>query len=260
MTNDMTNEWWNPAGLRVQFQPIYELEPQRIWAYEALGRGPVGAPGPRTIIEWAHANGRLVELEHGWRRIAIRTIAHSRERAHAKFFLNVDPRIIHCVDFRPGFTKSLLELFDLRPEQFAFELTESGPLIETPELGALISHYKTQGFGIALDDIGQGFSSLSAVVRLRPNILKIDRDLVDGIARDGMRQHLIASLVTFAEQCGMSLIAEGIETPRDLVALINCGVRYGQGFLLALPGDLSSDDAHGPQPVPLVCAAESHSR
>jgi EAL domain-containing protein (putative c-di-GMP-specific phosphodiesterase class I) len=95
-----------------------------------------------------------------------------------------------------------------------------------------------RGVRIAVDDAGAGFSSLEHILRLGPDIVKLDRKLITQVDRDPIRRSMIAALVHFAAETGIILIAEGIENTDELETLRRLGVRHGQGYHLALPADL----------------------
>ena len=95
--------------------------------------------------------------------------------------------------------------------------------------------YEAQGFLVALDDLGAGHASLNRLVELRPHVAKLDKALIRSIDQDPYRLALVRSLVQFSEEVGTVLIAEGIESERELEALQKLGVPLGQGYLLGRP-------------------------
>lgn len=91
------------------------------------------------------------------------------------------------------------------------------------------------GFGFAVDDAGAGYASFALIAALRPSIIKIDREIVDGIRLGDAKQALVESFVSFSRRIGANLVAEGIETRSDLATLMELGVDSGQGFLIGKP-------------------------
>jgi EAL domain-containing protein (putative c-di-GMP-specific phosphodiesterase class I) len=182
----------------------------------------------------------LLDVEHRWRAEAVAAIA--RSGAPGLFFLNVDTRILDDPRFRPGTTSDLVSRHGLSRSRFVFEITERDPALRARRLSELLGHYSAQGYGIALDDLGAGHSSLHVLVQLRPDLVKLDRELCHGVATDPMRRALVDALVTFSTRVSLRLVAEGIERADDLNVLMELGVQYGQGFLLGRP-----------QPEPLGC-------
>ena len=119
------------------------------------------------------------------------------------------------------------------------ELGERDPLLDAARLARLVPRYAQQGFSIALDDLGAGHASLNRLVELRPDVAKLDMQLVRGIDADPYRLALLKSLVRFADEVGMHLVAEGIETLAELEAVRRQGVAFGQGYLLGRPRPLT---------------------
>jgi len=227
--------------LHVAFQPIINLHTAEIIGREVLGRiGPGavaarehGVNGPAALIEMAHAQGKLLALDHRFREIGIQTFA--RAGATGTFFLNIDPRVIDDPAFSAGFTRHILEEHGVAPTRIVLELTESGAVLDSERLEQVVRHYADQGFRIALDDVGAGYASLSAVLRIRPHFLKIDKNLVRHVANDPMRIHLLRAIADFGARSGIQVIAEGVEDEQDLAALISCNIEFGQGYFFARP-------------------------
>lgn len=227
--------------LHVAFQPIIHLHTAEIIGREVLGRiGPGavdarahGVNGPAALIEMAHAQGKLLALDHRFRQIGIRTFA--RAGATGTFFLNIDPRVIDDPAFSAGFTRHVLEEHGVAPTRIVLELTESGAVLDSERLEQVVRHYSDQGFRIALDDVGAGYASLTALLRIRPHFLKIDKNLVRHVANDPMRSHLLRAIAEFGARSGIQVIAEGIEDEQDLAALIACNIEFGQGYFFARP-------------------------
>jgi diguanylate cyclase (GGDEF)-like protein len=229
--------------LSVVFQPIVNLLTGDVVVYEALGRVPVtleGEPdyaplGPLDWLDVAQGCGLLLELDRSWRRHAVEEVARSHAGNNTSFALNIDPRILDEPGFGAGYTRDIIERSRLSPSRFVLEITESGAHLGGGRLQDILSHYAAQGFRIAIDDLGAGYATLSALVHLRPHILKLDKDVVVGLAADPIRLNLVRALADFARRSGMQLIAEGIETETDLVGLLRAGVMFGQGFFIATP-------------------------
>lgn len=239
--------------LSVAFQPIVDLARGRPLGYEVLGRcGPVSGPlatvakSPALLLEVAQEHGRLLALDRRWRELAIRTIA-ARDDADWLFFLNVDPRVVEDEGYTPGYTLSLVRRYGLAPARFVLELTEA-PSRDPKEVERVLVHYGRQGFKVALDDLGAGQQSLVTLLRVAPDIVKLDRDLVRSVDTDTARMHLLRALSEFARRTGILLVAEGIETTGELQAVCDAGVPLGQGFLLGRPA---------PEPQPLSASVRA---
>lgn len=229
-------------GLTVAFQPIVRLVNADVVGYEALGRILSPPPwlvalggGPAPLLEVAVREGKLMALDRKWRELAIRHVARAHGGDATAFFLNVDPRILDDPGFTSGFTRGLLADHGLSPTRFVLEITEVGAPRDSEMLLRVVEHYATQGLRIALDDVGAGYASLVALLKVRPHVLKLDKEIVRGIDRDPVRTNLVRALADFGRRSNVRVVAEGIETEGELATLMSVGVPWGQGFLLGRP-------------------------
>lgn len=218
------------------FQPIVDVERGTIAGRETLAR-----PGPSSgysnageLFEEAEELGRLWELEAVTRS---KSIAASREWSDgSQLFLNTTPQVLSDPRF-PGELVTLVRgTPGLNPGRIVIEVTERSDQHYTEALVQQVTVLKSQGFEIAIDDVGAGTSGLNRIMALKPRWLKLDRDLVENIHLDRAKQNLIRFFLHFARMSSVKVIAEGIEKREELGALIDLGVRYAQGYLLARPG------------------------
>lgn len=229
------------SALGCAFQPIVSLATGEVAGYEVLARvastvdGTASMHGPTELIEQAHAAGRLLECDRRLRTVAIERMARHVEETRAWFALNVDPRVVDDPVFAAGFTRKLLAEHGIPPDRIVLELTESGAAQKADVLAAVVRHYVEQGFRVALDDLGSGYASLLAIVRIRPQIIKIDKEMVRDLDRDPIRTNLIHALAEFGRRSNVVVVAEGIETEEELGVLVRAGVPFGQGYLLGRP-------------------------
>jgi EAL domain-containing protein (putative c-di-GMP-specific phosphodiesterase class I) len=120
------------------------------------------------------------------------------------------------------------------------ELTEHERVGDYAQLDEAVERLHGLGMRLAIDDAGAGFASLEHILRLGPDIVKIDRSLVTRVDTDPIRRSMIAAFVHFGEETGISLIAEGVEEVGELDTLHRLGVRQAQGYHLAMPADLDT--------------------
>ena len=99
-------------------------------------------------------------------------------------------------------------------------------------------NYRQDGFKIAVDDLGAGYSSLESIVEIRPEAIKLDRHIVNGVSDDPYKNSIVKLFVAFCRENGIICVAEGIETKQDFDALIELGVDAGQGYYLCRPTDI----------------------
>jgi EAL domain-containing protein (putative c-di-GMP-specific phosphodiesterase class I) len=135
----------------------------------------------------------------------------------------------------PRFPDALL---DAPARRVILELTEHTLVDDYPRLIASLRGLRRNGIRIAIDDTGSGYSSLAHILKLAPDFIKLDRELVSGIDVDPVRRALASTLVTFAAETGAQIIAEGVETEDELDVLRRLGVRFGQGYHLGHPSTL----------------------
>jgi EAL domain-containing protein (putative c-di-GMP-specific phosphodiesterase class I) len=219
-------------GLSHVFQPVFDLTSGQCFGVEALARFS-GQPS-RTPDVWfaeAHAAGVGVELEV----VSVRRALASMPRLPAGIAL--------CVNAGPAAMGSdevcqLVTTCDSR--RVVMELTEQVRVDDYPLLSHTLEQLRSLGVRLAIDDTGAGFASLAHILKLAPDLIKLDRELTSGIDHDPVRSALGAALVSFASSTGAEIIAEGIETAGELNALRKLGVRYGQGFLLCRPTTIAS--------------------
>jgi EAL domain-containing protein (putative c-di-GMP-specific phosphodiesterase class I) len=124
------------------------------------------------------------------------------------------------------------------PSRIIVELTEHVGIEDYPGLRRASKNIRRIGSRVALDDTGTGFASLSLLLEVAPELIKLDRAMTRDIDADPVRRALARALVTFGNEVGAEVIAEGIETAAELGVLIDLGIAYGQGFYLARPGGL----------------------
>lgn len=221
--------------IRMLFQPIYDFKNGTVMAWEALARGPRGSEfeSPAILFDFAEQFGQLFALEQACRAKAVETVGSLATGQH--LFLNIHPRTVVDPTFAPGKTLELLEAHGLSPEDIVFEITERHCIKDFTSFHKTLDHYRSQGFRIAVDDAGTGYSGLSTVAALKPDFIKVDMSLVRDVDKDPVRRALMETMVTLAGRIGSEIIAEGIETKGEARALTEIGVHYGQGYYLSRP-------------------------
>lgn len=227
------------------FQPIISLLDGVIFGYEALSRGPRGTllEKPDALFPAAEQFNKVWELE-----FLCRSKAFARANALPKdkmLFINVDPKIINDPRFQKGVTLDMLAHYKIDASNIIFEITEKNSIEDYKSFRKVLDNYTSQGYKIAIDDMGSGYSGLKLLAETRPQFIKIDMDLVRNIDKDPLKQALLKAFNEFSVVANMKMIAEGIETIDELHTLINIGIPYGQGYLLQKPAtqflDISSE-------------------
>ncbi|MFQ5698866.1 MAG: EAL domain-containing protein [Myxococcota bacterium] len=220
------------------YEPIVRLADLSPIGYEALARGPVGSglESPIELFNAAAEANLTFELDALCRRSAVRG-AGSLDALH-RLFLNILPSSVHDPDFTEHRIRLALEKLGMAPRNLVLEISEREAIANYPIFREAVDRITRMGVGIALDDTGTGYASLEAAMELDPDFLKIDISLVRRIEDDPQRQELLRGLQRMAAQMDARVIAEGIETDRELDSLRELGIELGQGFLFARGGPI----------------------
>jgi diguanylate cyclase (GGDEF)-like protein len=193
---------------------------------------------PDALFQAARAEDLTLELEQACLREGLRSwVAHSQGR---RLFLNLSARaIVEMVNRMslPG-VMNALEAAQVAPAALVIEITEHEHITDLPRLLEAASVLRAQGLRFALDDFGDGRSSLRLWAELRPEIVKIDKYFIHGIQDEAVKVQTLKGLMRFAETFGTSLVAEGIETEAELQVVRDLGIELGQGYFLGRPEPL----------------------
>lgn len=222
-------------NIKAVFQPIVSLADAGIVGYEALSRGPQGSllERPDKLFAAAEKADKLWDLELLCRSKAL---GRAGEMDSGKMmFINVAPNIIHDRRFQKGFTREILAKYKIDATNIIFEITEKTSIDDYRSFRKVLDNYTSQGYKIALDDTGSGYSGLKLLAETRPQFVKIDMDLVRDIDKDSLKHALMKAFYEFSLATHIKIIAEGIETVDELNTLIDIGIPYGQGYFMQKP-------------------------
>jgi EAL domain-containing protein (putative c-di-GMP-specific phosphodiesterase class I) len=216
------------SGLHAEFQPVVDLARASVVGYEALARFDSPVRSPLPWFEAAREHGRLADLEA----VALRSALDAHEILPTNTFLtvNVSPALVDAPALRDVWADfpSLGGVI--------VELTEHERIDSYADLEPALNQLRSAGALLAIDDAGAGYAGLQHVLSLRPDVIKLDRALVEGIDRDEAKRALVEMLGTLAGRLDAWLLAEGIETGEELDVLIRLGVPLAQGYFLGRPG------------------------
>jgi EAL domain-containing protein (putative c-di-GMP-specific phosphodiesterase class I) len=213
------------------YQPVVGLRDGRVLGLEALSRFP--GQLDRTPDVWfaeAMSVGLGAELEAEAVRSAVRALPQLRDGAFLA--VNVSPAAVLS-----GRVHEALARVDLR--RVVLEMTEHAPVTDYDELIRALRPLKRRGARIAVDDAGAGYASFRHILHLRPEWIKIDISITRGVNTDAAHSALALALVRFAAEMGCHIIAEGVETEGELVALRSLGATAAQGYHLGRPAGLA---------------------
>jgi EAL domain-containing protein (putative c-di-GMP-specific phosphodiesterase class I) len=216
------------------YQPIVSLADRSVVAHEALLRGVVDGRevGGGDLFFVAEQAGWLHRLDRIGRESAIAGAVPWL--GDDDLFVNFNPTSI----FRPqvclASTERVVHETGIEPSQLVFEVVESHAIADRGHLVSILDHYRSLGWRVALDDVGAGWSSLSLLAAVRPEVVKLDKALVQELPDDGART-VLKAVTDLAHQLGAVVVAEGIETERLADEVTALGADMGQGWLFGRP-------------------------
>jgi EAL domain-containing protein (putative c-di-GMP-specific phosphodiesterase class I) len=215
-------------------QPIVDLDIHRAVGYEALARFSAEPlqPPDRWFAD-AHSVGRGTELEALAVECALASLPDVPQ--HCFLAVNVSPRALLTGPLQ----ERLLAVAE--PERIMLEITEHAAVDDYHALAAALAPLRLSGMRVAVDDAGAGYASLRHILRLAPDVIKLDGWFAERIERDRAARALAVSLTMFVMETQMTVVAEGIERAGQAAVLHNLGVTIGQGYLFGRPGPLPGD-------------------
>ncbi len=213
-------------ALTMVFQPLVDLRTGRVAGYESLARfnDALGRP-PNAWFAQAHRVGLGYELEA---KALAAALAHRDRPAGTFLTVNISPSAL--------LSETVAQILPERLDGIVVEITENEAIADDPEVAAVLAAIRSRGALLAVDDTGSGYAGLHHIMRLSPDVIKLDRSMVAGVAHDPVKGALIESFVRYAREIDAVVCAEGIEEMDDLARLADLDVALGQGYGLARPG------------------------
>ncbi len=222
-------------ALSAVFQPIVNFDGGRIVGYEGLIRGPAASAleMPDALFGQAAVEGCTLVLEQ----VAAMTCieAYARLGCAERLFINFSAGAIEQISQSLHGAVGFITDCGLRPNQIVIELTEQSEIADVTHFMSIVVSLREAGVHFALDDYGTANASMNLWVRLRPDIVKIDRFFVHDISTDPLKFEAVKAMQQFARVSGAQLIAEGIESEADLMVVRDMGFGCGQGFFFGAP-------------------------
>ncbi|RNF39881.1 EAL domain-containing protein [Planococcus salinus] len=220
--------------LTCHYQPIVNAS-EEIFAYELLSRfhrEDGSTIYPNEIFSAAKSRGRLYALDRICRMTAVK---HAAVLKGAKAFINFIPTSIYSPEFCLRSTTDLAQQLGMDPEQLVFEVVETEKVDDLEHLRKILAFYKKKGFQYALDDVGEGYSTIEMLADLKPQYMKLDMQFVHGVAGDTAKQQTALKFLRKALEVGSIPLAEGIETRQDFEWLKQQGYQLFQGYYFGKP-------------------------
>lgn len=218
--------------ISMAFQPICDLQNRRVFAHEALVRGPQGEPAG-SLLQQVDADN-LYAFDQACRVKAVEWGA--RLNLPGLLSINFMPNAVYQAETCIRATLEAAARFGFPLERIIFEVTEQEQVLDIEHLLQILYAYRKQGFKTAIDDFGSGYAGLNLLADFQPELLKLDMELIRGIDQDSVRQVLVDGTLQMCRRLGVDVIAEGVETREELAVLKDMGIQLFQGYLLARPG------------------------
>ncbi len=211
--------------LEIVFQPIFDVREGSAFGFEVLTRGQSKLfRDAGHMFDVATRSGQVGELGRLQRTIAVKLAP-----GHP-LFINIHPgEFDHPWLIRPD------DPIFRHPQDVYLEITESAPLSYFEQCINVLGELRKKGVRLAIDDFGAGFSNVKYISDLNPDIVKLDRELITGVSEGSRQFRLLQSVVRLCKDMGAMVVAEGIETPPELVLVERAGVDFCQGYLLGRP-------------------------
>ncbi len=222
------------------FQPIVNLESGERTGYEALTRYGSESPlrNPETLFRYANRKARVTDLEIASIGSTLRSGAALA--ASAPLFLNLHPAVFSSGRAIRDAIINGVKRYAVAPSRLVLEITEQASLAHDPKVLDVIQQLKADGVRFAFDDVGVAYSHLTFIDAIRPSFLKISQYFGTDFETDSTKTKIVRNLLTLANDFDCELILEGVESAATAAAALDLGIKHGQGFYFARPGEASS--------------------
>lgn len=223
------------ARMMTLLQPVLDLVEGRVMGYEALSRGPSNSPlhAPQALYRVAEQHGLLTALDWACVRMALKTFAQLN--LSGRLFVNLSPGSLLDASFAPDALLAALANVGMTSNQVVIEITENASALDYGALRQAVSKLHVAGIEVAIDDLGEGFSSLRLWSEIKPAFVKIDKHFIADIHLDPLKIQFVRSIRQLAEGAHSRVIAEGVESQSELAVLKDLGIQYAQGYLIGRP-------------------------
>ena len=218
-------------GLSYAYQPIVDIVSRQPYAYEALLRGARNEPAGVVLGALDEATIEAIDTHARPRAIALAAKLGLNTRLH----LNFQPRSLASSSAVIGATLAVAARHGFDNEQMVLEVTETQVIDDQRRFADAINEFRAEGVLVAIDDFGAGYSGLNLLANFQPDLVKLDMELVRGIAHHGPRQAIVRAIHQVCNDLGIDVIAEGVETVEEYYWFEDEGVTLFQGYLFARP-------------------------
>ena len=229
-----------PFQFKMAFQPIVDLNHQRVWGYEALVRG-LNGESAFSVLDRVTEDIRY-RFDQAARVMAIETAGALFKQRDLRLSINFMPNAVYepsaCIQKSLAAAKRA----DFPPRNLMFEFTENEHMPDPAHVQRIVEAYRKLGFWTALDDFGAGYAGLGLLARLQPDLIKIDMELLRDIHLSRPKQVIVAGLVGMGRALDIEVLAEGVENEQELAVLRAAGISLFQGYYFAKPALMALPD------------------
>jgi EAL domain-containing protein (putative c-di-GMP-specific phosphodiesterase class I) len=213
------------------FQPIVDIAAGKLFAYEALVRGPLGEPASAVFASIGPAQLYIFD-----RYARIRAIALAASLGlDVSLSLNFLPKSLDTLPDAVSSTIDAAHSASIPLQRIFLEVTENEIIHNPVRFASMMNVYRAQGLRFAIDDFGAGYSGLNLLADFQPDIVKLDIQLVRDIDCHGPRQAIVRAIIQACDDLGIDVLAEGVESEAEQRWFKRNGVRLFQGFFFARP-------------------------
>ena len=218
------------GAVYIEYHPIIVTATEEVYGFEALARGVRRElRSPEVLFEVANEANLVWELSRLLRK---RAVSGADLKDGQLLFLNIDPHDFDDPTFR-NLDPADLGIDD--PSKVVLEITERTAIKDYPRFQEYLAAFRERGFRFAVDDAGSGYAGLGSIANLAPDYIKLDISLIANIDSNFLKQNLVETMVSFANQQGAMVIAEGVERREEFETVKQLGVHLTQGFLFHTP-------------------------
>lgn len=227
--------------IRLLAQPILDVETNKVKACEMLTRGPVGTSleNPLQLFSVARQTNHLYDLEM----VVLEKALEQIKLTTWKFdiFINFTPLTLGNQHFVKDLKKLMNKYKEISPNRITIEVTERDSIEGLEYFISNLKLLRLIGFRVAIDDTGAGYASLNSISEIMPDIIKIDRSVIQNIDKNSVKESMLKGLLLIAKEVGSIVVAEGIESAEEALVLSRNKVDLAQGYFYARPTSLSNN-------------------
>jgi len=213
------------------YQPIVDIATGDVIGYEALARSEKEMPA--DMFRRSYEKGTVIPFDFHCLESSIKALPELQDGQY--LFLNIEPLTLEQAFSKGKEGEEFLKGLEAYTDKIVFELTEGVKKSDFSFIQRGVKFIRAFGYRFALDDMDDVSAKTAQLASLRPDFLKIDLQLVQGIANNHLNQQIVREMVHLGRMNGSEMIAEGVEHASDLDFIRKMGIRYGQGFFFAKP-------------------------